>query len=96
MKGMDFLEIFSKTDCANIVPAIAGLWLERFCASCEADIFRKPFRYKLQCLKFVILLLKHLIILDYFKNNNRLHEISGLRACRASVHKKSRSKTAAF
>ncbi len=41
MKGMGFLEKFSKTDCANIVPAIAGLWLERFCASCEADFFFK-------------------------------------------------------
>jgi len=47
MKGMEFLEKLSKTDCANIVPVIAGLWLERFCASCEADFFRKPFRYKL-------------------------------------------------
>ena len=47
MKGMDFLEKVSKTDCANIVQAIAGLWFERFCAICEADFFRKPFRYKL-------------------------------------------------
>ncbi len=47
MKGMGILEKLSKTDCANIVQAIAGLWLERFCASCEADFFRKPFRYKL-------------------------------------------------
>ncbi len=41
MKGMEFLEKFSKTDCTNIVPVIAGLWLERFCARCEADFFFK-------------------------------------------------------
>ena len=47
MKGMVFLEKFSKTDCANIVKVIVGLWLERFCANCEADFFRQPFRDKL-------------------------------------------------
>ncbi len=41
MKGMEFLEKLSKTDCTNIVPLIAGLWLERFCARCEADFFQK-------------------------------------------------------
>jgi len=37
MKGMEFLEKLSKTNCTNIVKVIAGLWLERFCAICEAD-----------------------------------------------------------
>ncbi len=41
MKGMGILEKLSKTDCANIVQAIAGLWLERFFANCEADFFFK-------------------------------------------------------
>ena len=78
MKGMDFLEKFSKTDCANIVKVIAWLCLERFCANCEADFFRKPFRYKLLLLKSVIFLHNDMNTFSYLQYCNRLHEISGL------------------
>ncbi len=78
MKGMDILEIFSKTDCANIVPVIAGLWLERFCTSCEADVFFKNIQVQTVILKKYHFYSQAYDITRLFRKNNRLHKIFGL------------------
>ncbi len=67
-----------KEGWTNIVNTLAGLGFERFCSRFEARLFRKPFRYKLYFLQFVIFTLNTMKLLDYLPNNNRLHEISGL------------------
>jgi len=78
MEGMDFSGKSGKEGWTNIGNTLAGLGFERFCSRFEARFFRKPFRYKLYFLKFVIFTLNSMKIYDYLPNSNRLHEIFGL------------------
>jgi len=80
MKGMDFLEKLSETNCTNIVKVIAGYGFHDICTSCEAEFFRKPFRHKLYFLKIGKKLPNHLIKLNKAKFRSRLYAICGL-AC---------------